>query len=72
MEKYLINIKSMKNHQNQIFCVNDYGVEGEISLFKWYDIVEESQGVYTIINEWGEKETYSKTRFKLEKPNKPL
>lgn len=71
MEKYLINTKSIKNRTNQIFCVDNYGVEGEIIPKKWYDIISEDMKVFTIKNEWGEIETYSKNRFKKQKPNKP-
>ena len=71
MEKYLLNQKSLKSHQNQVFCVDDYGVESEIIPKKWYEIVSETDKVYTIRNEWGEIETYSKKRFKIQKENLP-
>lgn len=72
MEKYLINTKSIKNRNNQIFCIDDYGVEGEIKINYWYEIICEDSTVYTLKNEWGEIETYSRNRFKKQKPNKPL
>jgi hypothetical protein len=72
MEKYLIDTISMKSRHDQIFCVNDYGVEGELKLNNWYEIICEDSNVYTLKNEWGEIETYSKNRFKKQKPNKPL
>lgn len=71
MEKYLISSKSLKNHSNQIFCVDDYGVEGELKQKKWYDIIEESEKVFIIKNEWDEFLAYCKSRFRKQKQNLP-
>ena len=71
MNKYLVDTKSLMTRQNYIFCVDDYGVEGEIKPNKWYKIIEEDERVYSILNEWGEVETYSKQRFRIEKENLP-
>jgi hypothetical protein len=71
MEKYLIHLPSLKTHQNQILCVDDYGVEGEIKQQKWYDIIEESEKVFIIKNEWDESLAYSKSRFRKQKQNLP-
>jgi hypothetical protein len=69
MNKYLINMKSLKNYENHVFCVDDYGVEGEIKPNKWYKIIEQDDRVYSIKNEWDEVETYSKKRFRIQKEN---
>ena len=71
MDKYLIHLPSLESHQNQVYCVDDYGVEGELKLKKWYDIIEELEKVFIIKNEWGECLTYSKSRFRKEKRNLP-
>lgn len=71
MNKYLINLKSLPRRDNQVFCVDDYGVEGEIKVNKWYKIIEQDSKVYCIKNEWGELETYSKERFRILKENYP-
>ena len=71
MEKYLINNKSIVDHKNQVLCVDNYGVEGEIIPNKWYDKVNETNLVYYLKNEWGEIETYSKMRFRVQKENIP-
>lgn len=71
MNKYLINKKSVPNRSNQVFCIDDYGVEGEIKPKKWYKIIEEDSNVYSIKNEWGEIENYSKKRFRIQKENYP-
>ena len=72
MEKYLINVTSITNRYNQVFCVDDYGVETEIIPTKWYSLIEESDQFFKIKNEWGEIENYSKKRFKRQKENLPL
>ena len=71
MEKYLINLSSINGHKDQIFCIDDYGVEGEIIPNKWYKIIEQDDKVYSIKNDWGEIETYSKNRFRIQKENYP-
>jgi hypothetical protein len=71
MNKYLINVKSLSNKDNHILCVDDYGVEGELKPNKWYKIIEQDSKVYAIKNEWGEIETYSKKRFRIQKENYP-
>jgi hypothetical protein len=71
MEKYLINPLSLKSKHNQIFCIDDYGVEGEITPNNWYEIITELDSFYTIKNNWGEIETYLKSRFRLIKQNLP-
>ena len=72
MEKYLVDKKSLITRKDQVFCVDDYGVESEIIPKKWYDIINETEKVYFIKNEWGEIETYSKKRFKRQKENLPI
>ena len=64
-------MKSIVDRTNQIFCVDDYGVEGEIKPNKWYHFLKETEKVYFMRNEWGELETYSKKRFKIQKDNLP-
>jgi len=71
MNKYLINMENITNYDNHVFCIDDYGVEGEIKLKKWYKIIEQDEKVYAIKNEWGEIETYSKNRFRIKKENYP-
>lgn len=61
----------LNNTTNQIFCIDDYGVEGEIFTKKWYEKLSENDKVYTIKNEWNEIQTYSKNRFRLQKQNLP-
>jgi hypothetical protein len=72
MNKYLFDPKSKETNQNKIFCIDDYGVEGEILPNKWYDILNETNLVYYLKNEWGEIETYSKMRFRVQKENIPI
>ena len=72
MNKYLINMKSINNRKNQVLCVDDYGVEGEILPNKWYIKISENSKCYYLQNEWGEVETYSKLRFRLVKENLPV
>lgn len=72
MNKYLINLKSINNRQNQVLCVDDYGVESEIIPNKWYLKIGENNKCYYLRNEWGEVETYSKLRFRLVKENLPV
>lgn len=71
MEKYLFKESTKINHQNQIFCVDDYGVEGEIIQKKWYNIITENITTFTLKNEWGETMPYSKERFRIQKQNLP-
>jgi len=72
MEKYLIDPISLENHFNQVFCIDDYGVEGELFQKKWYDIISQTENRFVIKNEWGEILPYSKTRFRIQKQNLPL
>ncbi len=72
MNKYLINTKIPTPNKNQVLCVNDYGVEGEIIPKKWYNKISENNTTYYLQNEWGEVETYSKDRFRVLKDNLPL
>lgn len=71
MEKYLISKKSLETPHNLIFCVDDYGIEGELHNRKWYEFLEESNSTFKLINEWSEIETYSKSRFRIRKDNLP-
>lgn len=64
-------MKSLPNKHNHVMCVDDYGIEGELKPKKWYKIIEQSDNVYSIKNEWDEIETYSKKRFRIQKENYP-
>ena len=50
MNKYLINMKSIKNRENHVLCVDDYGVEGEIIPKKWYLKISENNTTYYLQN----------------------
>jgi hypothetical protein len=71
MDKYLIDPNSLKSKQNQVYCLDDYGVEGELNIKKWYDVIDEDEKFYFIKNEWYEILGYSKLRFRKQKQNFP-
>lgn len=71
MDKYLINPESLKPKPNQILCLDDYGIEGELVVKKWYEIINEDEKLYFVKNEWFETLGYSKLRFRKQKQNLP-